>query len=128
MLDILKRMNNLQYTEQHQRICYLFSIFNLTCYKFVVLKENTPSQSFRNHYSYQILQTPQSFSYGCHCFSLGGGDWGTIPLIHKILKIAPFCWIFSYQKIEPLLFFTSFPFSFPRSQITYLRKVISNIF
>ena len=48
MLDILKRMNNLQYIEQHQRICYLFSIFNLTCYKSDGLKDLLSLTLFKN--------------------------------------------------------------------------------
>ena len=39
----LEWMDNLTKIKHHQRFCYLFSIFNLTCCKFVALKENNLS-------------------------------------------------------------------------------------
>ena len=51
MVLTLKLMDNLQQIECHQRICHLFFIFNLTCCKFVALKENTLTHFFQNQFS-----------------------------------------------------------------------------
>lgn len=47
--------------EHHEKHCYLFSIFNITCWKW--LKENTLNtltHSFQSHYSKQTYRTCQS--------------------------------------------------------------------
>ena len=42
----------------------LFFIFKLKCCKFVALKENTLTLSFRNYYSKHSKHPPQGFPYG----------------------------------------------------------------
>ena len=46
-----KWMDNLQQNEHHQISCHLFSIFNLTSRRFVVLKIYNFTNSFQYHYS-----------------------------------------------------------------------------
>ena len=60
------------------RICPLFFIFNLTCYKFVALKENTLNHSFQKHYSKQTKHFRIFLieRLGCHT---KGGNWRRVP-------------------------------------------------
>ena len=64
MLLTLEWMDNLQQIECYQRTCHLFFIFNLTCYKFVPLKENTLTHCFENHYSKQTKHPLEFFLWG----------------------------------------------------------------
>ena len=62
MLLTLKWMDNLQQIEHHQKICHLFFVFNLTCCKFVALKEKSLSLTLvQNHYNKQTKHSLQSF-------------------------------------------------------------------
>ena len=48
----------------HERICHIFFIFKITCWKFIDLKENTLNNDFQNHYSKEIKHPPPVFCYG----------------------------------------------------------------
>ena len=50
--------------EHHQRFLNLFSISNLTCCKFVALKETIVSHHFQSYCSNQTKHTSQGALYG----------------------------------------------------------------
>ena len=102
-------MDNLIQTEHQQRSCHLFSISNLTCCKFVALKENTLSHSFQNYYCNQTKHTPQSVFNGLSEFATKGGTGeGSEP---------------PHQKNEPSPFPSCITPSLPWLQTTYWEKV-----
>ena len=101
MLLTLKGMDNLQEIECHQRICHLFLIFKLTCYKFVALKENTltlfkistvsrPSTLLRV-FDMGRLVCPAKGECGSHC--------GGLPANPKVSTFS-FSWISRWPKIK----------------------------
>ena len=97
MLLTFKSMDNLQYIECHQRICYLFFIFKLICCKFTNLKEKFFTHSIQNHYI-----TLSRSSTLLRIFLMGRytkrGNLGSLPADPKCWTF-PFCWISSLQKI-----------------------------
>ena len=82
-----------------------FSSFNITCSKFVALKENTLTYSFQNHYS-NLNKHPPRFSLKVDQDLPRREGIGRSPYNLKLTA-----GYHSHQKIEP-------PCFFPRSQTT----------
>ena len=76
--------------EHHQRFCFLISISNLTCCKFVALKENTLYHSFQNYNSNHTKLTSQGAFYGGSGFETKEGtEEGSDPP-HQNIESSPF--------------------------------------
>ena len=93
MLLTLKWMVNLQQIECHQKICHLFFMFNLTCCKFVALKENALIHSFQNHYSKQTNYSSEFSLQRDQDVTLREGIGEVGPPERLKLGTFPFCWI-----------------------------------
>ena len=93
MLLTLIQMDNLRQIECHQRICNCFFIFNLTCCKFVALKENTLTHSFQNHYSKQTKHSSEFSLSSDQDVTLRERIRGSGPLCKAKSLNFPVCWI-----------------------------------
>ena len=101
MLLTLKWMDNLQYTQHHHIMCDLFFIFNLTCYKFVTLKENTLTHSFQNHFSKQTNHPFRVFFIERSGCPTKGRNWREVSLQTQKFEIYPSIDITPTKKWSP---------------------------
>ena len=101
MLLTLKWMDNLQYTQHHHIMCDLFFIFNLTCYKFVTLKENTLTHSFQNHFSKQTNHPLRVFFIERSGCPTKGRNWREVSLQTQKFEIYPSIDITPTKKWSP---------------------------
>ena len=116
MFLTLKWMDNLQQIKHEQNICHLFLIFNLTCCKFVALKEIISITLFK-------IITVSKPSTLLRVF-LMGRSWCPTKERNWVgdLPASPEMWTYSFFWISPPLK-NWFPPSLSWSQITYWKKV-----